>query len=247
MQAILMKTHQNELTVYSNIYDLKNKTITTYYQRDFNQPIQVHLSDIFMHGSCVVSLDSLVKKTLSFQNCNPIINKNFHLSTKTLYQKTDESKPESVLLKEVVIYGHKTTKKARLGWMRGKDGVFPFDTNRRGRGTVAMMLETPKTPAHIEKIQVRLMYNSKDTACLKLHFYSYGSANDCPGAELLQESIILKAQHRLGWLNFNMKPHNIRLTKQKFFVAFEWLEQQRNARANASGTRRMDSMEARRI
>ena len=43
MLSILRKTHQDSLTVYSNVYDLKNKIAYTYNRRNFNNPIIIRL------------------------------------------------------------------------------------------------------------------------------------------------------------------------------------------------------------
>jgi hypothetical protein len=41
LKNILQQTHQDSLTVYSNIYDLKNRAVYTYKKRDFSNPITI--------------------------------------------------------------------------------------------------------------------------------------------------------------------------------------------------------------
>jgi|GEM_PF-3217198 len=132
-------------------------------------------------------------------------------------------KPNSTLLKEVTIVGQQHFKKARLGWMGGKDGVLPMDTVQGG-GAVALLLRAAKSPVIIDKLQVRLMYNSKDTVKLRLHFYEYDSVRQIPGKELLQREILLTEPKRFGWLRFDLRSYDIVINSQCFFVAFEWIE-----------------------
>ena len=61
MLSILRKTHQDSLTIYSNVYDLKNKIVYTYNRRNFSNPIIIRLSEMFIHGDCLLLLDSLAK------------------------------------------------------------------------------------------------------------------------------------------------------------------------------------------
>jgi hypothetical protein len=130
--------------------------------------------------------------------------------------------PEIIMLKDVTVT-YKKSKKQRLGWMGGKDGVLPLDT-LQGGGAVALLVESPGTASYVEKLQVRLMYNSKDTLQFRLHFYAYDAARDAPGAELLQKEIILKETSRFGWLRYNLEEHDIRIYEKKFFVGFEWID-----------------------
>lgn len=136
--------------------------------------------------------------------------------------------PRSTLLDNIVIEAPRIHKKVRLGWMGGKDGVLPLDTIQGG-GAVAMLLEPPKTPCFVDRIQLRLMYNSKDTLAFRLHFYAYDSIHDQPGRELLSKEIILKEQKRYGWMSFDLKEYGIVIDEAKFFIGFEWIDQ-RNER-----------------
>jgi predicted choloylglycine hydrolase len=300
MKSILEQTHQDSLTVYSNVYDLKNKIIYTYNKRNFKKAIITSLPEVFQHGNCMVSLDSLAADSLSWKKCvsgiqnaitlsgkvvdvksgKPIpftnigiLSKNigtlsdpdgsFELSVpfqhgndsvvfssigfankKIPITKIKRSKnltigldPSSAMLSEVVITAKKTSNKiSRLGWMGGKDGVLPFDTIQGG-GTVAVLIESPSMPFSVEKLQVRLMYNSKDTCKLRLHFYSYDSAKKIPGHELLSKEIILKETKRFGWLRFSLSAQGIILNEKHFFIGFEWIDDRQTRKSLLEGFR----------
>lgn len=141
--------------------------------------------------------------------------------------------PEIILLNDVIVTGKKY-KRQRLGWMGGKDGVLPLDT-LQGGGAVALLLESPGRASYVEKLQVRLMYNSKDTLQFRLHFYAYDAARDAPGAELFQKEIILKETSRFGWLRYNLEVHDIRIYEKKFFVGFEWIDDRKTRTQMVAG------------
>ncbi|GHN00962.1 hypothetical protein WSM22_24510 [Cytophagales bacterium WSM2-2] len=135
-----------------------------------------------------------------------------------------ELKPSGQLLNEVVVTGKRTYQKvARLGWMGGNDGVLPFDTIQGG-GTIALLVESPSVPFDIEKLQVRLLYNSKETLMLRLHLFTYDTARQIPGEDLLTKEIILKEEKRFGWLRFDLSEYQITLMRKKFFIGFEWID-----------------------
>lgn len=301
MLSILKKTHQDSLTVYSNIYDLQNKTVYTYNKRNFNQPLTVQLPDFFKNGDCMVSLDSLVKDDDYWKVCLsqrksmktikgkvtdeqgaplPYVNigvpgqnvgtlsdpdGSFEISLSTTLladtlrfssigykehkasiNKLSDSttvrlQSTATMLKEVTISGKRLDRKTkRIGWMGGKDGVLPLDT-LQGGGAVALLVEAPASPIFVDKLQVRLMYNSKDTARLRLHFFAYDSLHDRPGEELLTKEIILEERKRFGWLRFDLSDKNILLDKKKFFVGFEWIDDQQTRKRMISGLKEWEA------
>ncbi len=283
VKSILQETHQDSLTVYSNIYDLKNRIIHTYNKRNFQNDIVVSMPGIFSAGDCMLSLDSLAKGVYSWEHCSsgstsrkgrvkgkvtdsetgqpvPFVNIGFmeknvgtlsdpdgsfelefpgalsqlpivfsaigygrqFIKPDDLQNGTVRLKPESNILKPVTVKAKKL-RIARLGWMGGRDGILPFDTIQGG-GAVALLVESPRTPAYVDKLQVRLMYNSKDTLKFRFHIYAYDSTYDRPGEELLTKEIMLTETKRFGWLRFDMSKQDIRIDAKRFFIAFEWID-----------------------
>ncbi len=299
--SILRKTHQDSMTVYSNIYDLKNKTVYIYNKRNFDHALTVQLPEFFQNGDCLLSLDSLekyndyskvclVKKTniktirgkitdehgaplpyvnigIPGQNVGTLSDPDgsFEISlpgtflTDTLrfssigykehklcINKLSDSatvvlQSTATLLNEVTIFSKRLDRKTlRLGWMGGKDGVLPLDT-LQGGGAVALLVEAPERPLFVDRLQVRLMYNSKDTARLRLHFFEYDSLQDRPGKELLSKEIILEERKRFGWLRFDLSDKNILLDKKKFFVGFEWIDDTQTRKRMISGLKKWEA------
>ncbi|NJN42558.1 MAG: hypothetical protein HC811_10360 [Flammeovirgaceae bacterium] len=71
MVEVLKKTHQDSMTVYSNIYDLKNKTIYTYSRLHFDKPIEARIPDIFQYGNCMIQLSELEADSEAWKTCRP--------------------------------------------------------------------------------------------------------------------------------------------------------------------------------
>jgi predicted choloylglycine hydrolase len=285
MTRILEQTHQEKMSVYSNIYDLKNMRIVTYNKRNFAKPIIISFPEDARYGECLIDLDSIdqdstliEKYTHNFSPVTvrgrvvgkeklPVPYANIGIAGKNigtlsdpdgkfeitipasslsdtlffsalaheqrgiiLSRKLEEStievllEKQPIVLEEVSVVGKKIkTKVGRLGWMGGKDGILPLDT-AQGGGAVALLVEAPSIPIHLESLQVRLMYNSKDTANFRFHVYAYDSITGVPGEELLSEEIMLLETKRFGWMRFDLSRYDIRLNNKRFFIAFEWID-----------------------
>lgn len=298
--SILEQTHQDSLTVYSNIYDLKNLTVTTYYERHFNRAVALRLPDIFKYGDCIWSLDSLENGQEAWGHCltvtknmvelrgkvidrethAPIAYANIGLFDKNIgtlsdpdgsfvleipqtmatlpvafscigydhriyrmepgrdtQQLTIALAPNSTVLNPVTIADKRESHKVtRLGWMGGKDGVLPLDTVQGG-GAVALLVHAPTSPCRIEQLQVRLMYNSKDTLKLRLHFYALDSLRQQPGRELLTKEIMLTETKRFGWLRYDLTDDHIIIDQKNFFVGFEWIDDRQTRKQMVAGLR----------
>ena len=70
MLKLLQQTHQEELTVYTNIYNLKEKKITTYYKRKFDQPISTSLDRLFERGKCSYLISDWSEEAVNCANFN---------------------------------------------------------------------------------------------------------------------------------------------------------------------------------
>lgn len=150
---------------------------------------------------------------------------------------TVELVESSDVLHEVVVMARKSANKTRrLGWMGGNDGILPFDTVQGG-GAVALLVKSPAIPFRIEKLQVRLLYNSKDTCKLRLHFYAYDSIRKVPSAEFLSQEVMLKETKRFGWMRFDLADYQIVLTERYFLIGFEWIDDRRTRQSLLEGFR----------
>ncbi len=62
MLSILNQTHQDELTVYTNIYNLTTREIIVFSQRKFDQPIKINLQKAFETKEIMIPLEDLLRK-----------------------------------------------------------------------------------------------------------------------------------------------------------------------------------------
>ena len=281
MLKILKNTHQDSLSVYSNIYDLKARTITVIDKLRFDERVTVSFDDM-RATDCIVPLSKFIEnadfpcsnkrmiikgKTISWADQQPIPFVNIgieggnqgtlsdpdgtfeimldrqHLDDTLTFSSigygrlkkpikdfiVKDAQPvimeeEAMLLDEIVISRKNNFKKTRIGHMGGDDGMLPFDT-LQGGAAVALLVESPKTGFFVDKLQFRLMYNSKDTLRFRLHFYAYDSIKDQPGEELLRKEVMLeKADQRFGWVRFDMKDKDIYIPHKKVFLGLEWID-----------------------
>ncbi len=295
---ILKRTHQDSLTIYSNIYDLRSKTVTTYYRTNFEESVKIDLAEIFKYGNCMMSLPDLIENENNWEKCNNkrpdvfvrgtivnsetmepvpfanigILNKNigtlsdpdgtFQLSipdslryeelrfSSIGYKKFEVAildmksnivklKPEVIMLDDVIVRPKSNLKTRRSGWVKGDEGVVPFDTVKGG-GAVALLLETEANQIFPTQVQLRLLYNSKDTVKFRLHFYEYDTSTGKPGKELLTKEILLKDHKRFGWMKFDLRSHNIVINHSSFFIGFEWLDERESREEFIKGIKKWE-------
>ncbi len=279
MLEVLANTHQDSLTVYSNIYDLRNKEILVFQDRDFENPIPISFHAM-QDKDCLIPLSTLTKLQDGVIDCEPsevqisgkvvdeagipipyanIGIKASHIGTisdpdgsffldvpvlrtrdtitfssigfrphQLLIGKDKEDlqivlRQQAVLLEEVEVSARKSFKKTRVGYMKGSDGMLPLDS-LQGGAAVATLLSAPRAGFYIDKLQFRLLYNSKDTSNFRLHVYSFDSQCQCPGEELLNDEVFLKGTRKFGWERFDLTDRDIFIAQKQFFVALEWLD-----------------------
>ena len=294
MLDVLQSTHQDSLTVYSNIYDLKARTVTVYDRLNFNAPYTFRFDSQFPATETILPLANRSSKSTVLPSSNYTVHgrvqnqegeglafvnigvEGTNYGTISDPDGSFELKVSAELLKdsisfssigfgtkkiriqeflsnqlivlaeharvldEVVVEEKKRYKIARLGYMKGKDGILPFDT-LQGGGAVALLLNAPRKGFYVDKLQFRLMYNSKDTLQFRLHFYAYDAACDCPGEELLHDELILKEQQTYGWVRFNLADQDLFIDANQFFVGLEWIDLRKTRRSMLEGLRDWES------
>jgi len=67
MLSILKKTHQDQMTVYTNIYDLTSRNILVYSLRKYDNPIKINLERALANGPQMVSLETLLQNPKMFE------------------------------------------------------------------------------------------------------------------------------------------------------------------------------------
>lgn len=67
MLSILKDTHQDEMTVYTNIYDLSSRNIIVFSQRKFDKPININVDKALAGGPQMISLEKLLLSPKIFE------------------------------------------------------------------------------------------------------------------------------------------------------------------------------------
>lgn len=116
LMEVLKATHQDSLTVYSNIYDLRSKKISTFYQRRFDQPIEISLMDIFDYGNCLMSMESIVNSDFVLGACR---DENRFVKAKGRVVDAQNNKP--------IPYVNIGLPDRGLGTLSDQGGVFEFE------------------------------------------------------------------------------------------------------------------------
>jgi len=148
-----------------------------------------------------------------------------YLSTGRDYEIKLEEKP--ITLSELEVTGIKNFKSRRLGWMRGKDGTLPVDS-AQGGACATLLLEAPGAPSYIEKVYLRILYNTKDTIRFRLRIFDVDSLTGAPGIDLIEKDVFITEQKRIGWIKADISDLNIEIPKKKFYLGFEWIEDRQN-------------------
>jgi hypothetical protein len=98
-----------------------------------------------------------------------------------------------------------------------------FVVSKGAGAELARLLVPPHYPAFVDQVRVYITANSAPSFRLRLRLYARDPATGRPGADLLQQSILLESSLRSGWLTADLRPYNV-LVQEPFFVAYEWLE-----------------------
>ena len=82
-QKMLNYAHQGDSTIYSNVYDLKNRVVYLNYLHDFNNTVKFDLKKELQNGEHVRDIFSLFPQN-QYNNLNSILDKNYTLNAKIL-------------------------------------------------------------------------------------------------------------------------------------------------------------------
>lgn len=82
-QKMLNDAHQGDMTIYSNVYDLKNRVVYLNYLHDFNHTVKFDLKKELQNEKHIRDIFSLFPQN-QYNNLNSILDKNNALSVKIL-------------------------------------------------------------------------------------------------------------------------------------------------------------------
>lgn len=144
-------------------------------------------------------------------------------------------KPVTILLNERVIPLNAVTvtvKKERnqtfeLGNRVFRGGVLETDTTYAGR-SMALLIEPKEShskkgfafPVYLEKANLRIFRNNLKSFKFRIRLNDIDRLTGQPGADLLQQSVVVESSMKNGWLAFDLSGFNHQISKP-FFVTFE--------------------------
>ncbi len=134
-------------------------------------------------------------------------------------------------LEEVIVTASKEKRKTFwLGNKYSKGGNIYADSVAAG-SAMALLIEN-KYPAHhpdltfpvyIEKALLRISVNTFDEFKVRVRILEMDTISKLPGKDLFNESIVVNSRIKSGWLTFDLSAFNIKIDRQSFFLAFEWI------------------------
>ena len=123
----------------------------------------------------------------------------------------------------------------RLGNRYNKGGLIYGDSTAAG-SAMALLIENKyptyhedlKFPAYALEASLFISRNTMDTFKVRLRFLSRHPVTGLPDHDLFNESMILTSSVRHGWITFDLKPYQLVIRDNSFFLAFEWIIDERD-------------------
>ena len=78
-------------------------------------------------------------------------------------------------------------------------------------------------PYYLTESRLRIAHNAFEKFTIRVRFLAVDSVSGLPGADLVDESILVTSTMRKGWLSIDLKKYNVSLREEDFYLVFEWL------------------------
>ena len=134
-------------------------------------------------------------------------------------------KEKITALDEVLISG--SSKKYKDKWLGNRkrhltvQGLMLADSVSAG-GAMALLIEK-KDFNYVQKTALFITRNTRPEFKVRLRFLSVDKANDKPGEDLFDESIVIQSNIKRGWLDFDLTKYSYRIPQDSFFLMLEWI------------------------
>jgi len=160
--------------------------------------------------------------TLSFRSLG-YINKKFLVNSLEPENKNQiQLKPKVYQLKEVIIETNIVSNKTvRLGTYKKKTRA-GYHMNRWMQ--ISIFMENNKNyKGIIKNVSYYILKSGNPKTPFRVRIYKRDKEKNCPGEELLKESLIVKPQKKQGWFSVDVSKYNILIPEEGYFVAMEWI------------------------
>lgn len=151
---------------------------------------------------------------------------------------------KTLVLNDVVVSAKREKNKVyQMGNRDVSGGVLETDTLYAGYSTALLIEITDELmkqglqfPVYLEKARLRILRNNLTSFKFRVRLNEVDSTNGHPGADMLQQSVVVESTMRKGWLDFDLTPFKLLITKP-FFVTFEQILDKQDRTIIADGYR----------
>ena len=145
-------------------------------------------------------------------------------------------KEKPTTLETLTIEGsQKKSKSYQLGNRYSKGGLIYCDSVAAG-SAMALLIENKYPsynedlvfPVFAEEARLFINRNTMDSFKIRIRFLSKDEKTGLPGPDFFNQSIVVTSAIRHGWISFDLKPYRIFIRDSSFFLAFEWIMDERD-------------------
>ncbi|MEM6522267.1 MAG: carboxypeptidase-like regulatory domain-containing protein [Bacteroidota bacterium] len=138
--------------------------------------------------------------------------------------------PKIGILKNIDIVADKKQKVKWLGNTKRpiiSGSIMNYDSTSAG-AIRSILIENEEGLKYVKKAKLLIIKNTLPEFKIRLRFLGKDEETGLPSDDLISESIILTSSIKKGWLTFDLSKHNIQIEDDEFFLAFEWLYEEKD-------------------
>ncbi|MEM6831090.1 MAG: carboxypeptidase-like regulatory domain-containing protein [Bacteroidota bacterium] len=139
----------------------------------------------------------------------------------TLYLEESVRRLDEVIIKKSEVK-KASIRKYEYGNTYVNTGTMRLDGSRNGGG-MALLMSHENLPYKIDEAKIKIKHNTLPSFRVRVRLLEVDTLTGMPGADLLDESVVLQSTIRKGWLTFDLRPFHLWMKKQSFYVMFEWV------------------------
>ena len=157
-----------------------------------------------------------------------------HIPIEKLKQQSSlkiELTEKPITLPEIKISGRKKFITRHLGVKRSQagTGVYHGDVEATG-AAIALKLTNPGVPVQVKKVRLKIFKNKLTEFKVRVRFFEVDPHTGKPGKDLWPGNLVFASKQKRGWMNIDLSNKNIWIDRSAFFLAFEWIEEQKALR-----------------
>jgi CubicO group peptidase (beta-lactamase class C family) len=140
-----------------------------------------------------------------------------------------------LMLEPVTVVGRKEKKKSFALGNRYTKGGFLYADSVSSGAAMALLIENKYPafhkelvfPVFLEKAVLFIDKNSLSPFRIRVRIMEHDTITGLPGRDLLTESVVETSSMKYGWLDFDLRPFNMKVDRS-FFLVFEWIMEEKD-------------------